>query len=210
MSSLAVLVPVKSSRVKSRLANVLSESLRREFANLLLSDVLGVLKEAGLIGVTHVISADKAVLGLAEGMGAIGVPELKDNGVNAAVRGGVAATRNAENVLVVPADLPLLRASEIKKVVALRSAGIDVVMAPSSAFDGTNALLFSPSSRFPLSYDNDSFWNHLAASARMGISTAVSCQRGLMFDVDSPEDFHSLAQSRSNRPSAAFARRVSD
>jgi 2-phospho-L-lactate guanylyltransferase len=210
LTSLAVLVPVKSSRVKSRLAGVLTEAQRREFANLLLSDVLGVLKEAALLGVTHIVSPDGEILGLAERMGARGIPELKDSGVNSAVARGIAAARNPGNVLVVPADLPLLRASEIKQIIALKSAGADVVMTPSFAFDGTNALLFSPRSRFPLSYDDNSFWNHLATSARKGLSTAVCCQRGLMFDVDSPDDFRALARSRSSRPSVSFARRAWD
>lgn len=207
MTSLAVLVPVKSSRVKSRLAGILSEYQRREFANLLLTDVLGALKEAGLLSVTHVISSDRAILRLAERLGAKGIPELQDSGVNSAVARGISEA-NRENVLVLPSDLPLLRRYEIQRVIELKSAGVDLVMAPSSAFDGTNALLFSPRNRFPLSYDNNSFWNHLAASARKSLSTAVCCQRGLMFDVDSPEDFHSLARSRSDRPSAVFARKI--
>ena len=210
MNSLAVLVPVKSSRVKSRLAGILSEAQRRQFANLLLTDVLEVLKGAGLLGVTHVVSSDRAMLRLAERLGAAGIPEQQDSGVNSAVTRGISAIHAPEYVLVLPSDLPLLGRSEIKEVIELKSAGVDVVIAPSSAFDGTNAFLFSPRTRFPLSYDDNSFWNHLAASARKRLSTAVCCQRGLMFDVDSPNDFQTLAQSRSDRPSAAFARRAVD
>lgn len=210
MTSLAVLVPVKSSRVKSRLAGILSEAQRRQFANLLLTDVLEVLKGAGLMSVTHVVSSDRAMLRLAERLGARGIPEQEDSGVNSAVTRGISATHTPENVLVLPSDLPLLGRSEIKEVIELKSGGVDVVIAPSSAFDGTNAFLFSPRNSFPLSYDNNSFWNHLAASARKRLSTAVCCQRGLMFDVDSPDDFQALARSRSDRPSAAFARRAAD
>jgi 2-phospho-L-lactate guanylyltransferase (CobY/MobA/RfbA family) len=108
---------------------------------------------------------------------------------------------------VLPADLPLLQAAEVRHLVALKSAGLDVVIAPSLAFDGTNALLFSTVKGLPLSYDNNSFWNHMEAGARKGLSIGVSSAKGLMFDVDSPEDLKTLARSGANTPPATFARR---
>jgi 2-phospho-L-lactate guanylyltransferase len=208
LTPLAVLIPVKSSGIKSRLSGILSRAERKEFARLLLLDVLGAFRQAGLLKFCHVVSADEGILALVANAGAHPIREQGDSGVNSAVNFGIRATGRPRSVLVVPSDLPLLGASDVEHLLALRSAGLDVVIAPSLAFDGTNALAFSGTSGFPLSYDNDSFWNHTAAVARRGLSLGVCSNRGVMFDVDSPDDFRMLAKARVNRPSAVFARRV--
>jgi 2-phospho-L-lactate guanylyltransferase len=207
LTSPVVIIPVKSSRVKSRLSSLLSDAQRREFARLLLSDVLGALAEGGLLEGTYVVSSDGSTLDLAKSLGACGVSEREDEGVNSAVLRGEGRAKATDGILVLPSDLPLLRARELKELLRLKAAGVDLVIAPSMGFNGTNALLFSPSIRLPLSYDDDSFWNHIKAAARRGLSVAVCCRLGLMFDVDTPEDFQALARSRVRSPSAAFARR---
>jgi 2-phospho-L-lactate guanylyltransferase len=208
MSSLAVLIPVKSSGGKSRLAPVLSRSERRELGLLLLSGVLRALGGAGLLAQTHVVTSDPEIMRLAAGSGALCVREAGDEGVNAAVEAGVRALNHPSRVLVLPSDLPFLGSPEIKHLTWL-SQRLEVVIAPSAPFDGTNALVFPPDSGLPLSYDRDSFWNHLRASGRKGFSVGVSSEPGLCFDLDSPEDLRTLARSKARSPAVQFARRVS-
>jgi len=204
----AVLIPVKSSGAKSRLSPVLSRVERYELESLLLSGLLKALKGAGLLASTHVISSDPEILGLATKSGAGIVREARDNGVNAAVEAGVNALPRPMKVLVLPSDLPLLRASHLRDILSL-SELLQVVIAPSASFNGTNALLFSPKSGYQLSYDNDSFWNHLKAGARKGLSVGVVSKTGLTFDLDTPEDLLELARARVSIPAAVFARRAS-
>lgn len=175
---------------------------------MLLSSVLRALEDAAMLELTNVVTSDQEVLRLARRLGANGIPEAEDEGVNSAVYKGIKAVRSHDALLVIPSDLPLLRAADIREVARLRTAGMDVVVSPSQGFDGTNALAFSPSSGLELSYDNNSFWNHLASAARNGLNTAVSCRPGFMFDVDSPEDFHRLASARQHAPAVSFARRA--
>ena len=203
---MAVLIPVKSSDAKSRLSSVLPRTKRQELELLLLSGVIGALREAGLIAATHVVSSDSAVLRLATTSGAGTVREARDNGVNAAVETGVSSLGHPPKVLVLPCDLPLLRASHLRHILLL-SESMQVVIAPSASFNGTNALVFSPLTDLSLSYDNDSFWNHLRASGRMGLSVAVVSKPGLSFDLDSPEDLSKLAKVGGNSPAVLFARR---
>ena len=207
MSSFAVLIPVKSSGAKSRLAPILSLPARRELEFLLLAGVLRALSEAELLAETYVITSDPQILRLAAGSGASVVEESKDQGVNAAVEAGVRALGRPAKVLVLPSDLPLLRASEVKHLMRL-SELLRVVIAPSASFNGTNALLFPPNAGFALSYDRDSFWNHIRGSSRQGLSVAVSSEPGLTFDLDSPEDLRFLAKLRTRSSAAEFARRV--
>ncbi len=205
MTSVAVLVPVKGGNVKTRLSAVLSADQRRRFARLTLGDVLASLKSAGLISSTYVISPDGGVLEMAKRLGATAVKEPKDSGVNSAVLLGMRKVRS-EVVMVVPSDLPLLRSSDISRLLELKE-GLDIVIAPSVGFTGTNALVFSRSRPLALSYDDNSFWNHLRGAARASMTAGVCCRPGVMFDVDSTEDLRALARSSGGRASAAFARR---
>ncbi len=158
-----------------------------------------------MLGVTHVVSSDPGVLRFATGSGAGAVREARDEGVNAAVLAGTRAVGRPDRVLVLPSDLPLLRASEVKRVLRL-SRFVEVVVAPSASLNGTNALVFPTSVGFPLSYDDDSFWNHLRACGRKLLSVGIPSARGLSFDLDSPDDLRALARSRRVTPAVAFAR----
>jgi 2-phospho-L-lactate guanylyltransferase len=193
---------------KSRLAGQLSGRERDELAKLLLSEVLGALRAARLLRSCRVVSPDRGMLDLAARAGARVVAEAKDAGVNSAVLAGLAEVNSLSDVLVIPADLPLLGPPELGHLIHAKSGGVDAVIAPSRGFDGTNALFFDGAHRFPLSYDDDSFWNHLAGAAGDGLSVRVCTDPGLTFDVDSPEDLRALALTPSKRPSAEFARRV--
>lgn len=208
MTSLAILIPVKSSGVKSRLSGLVSADQRREFAVLMLNDVLGIIRRAGLIDDCYVVSSDNRILTQGTRLGAQSIKEPGDRGVNSAVIRGIKETGGPDTVLVIPSDLPLLKASELRHLLAVKSSGVDVVMAPSKGFDGTNALAFSGASDFRLSYDSDSFWNHLAGAASDGASVCVCTEPGLMFDVDSFEDFRALARRHENSPSVRFAKRT--
>ena len=198
---------MKSSGAKSRLSSVLPLREREELESLLLSGVLGALRKAALLPATHVVSSDPVILRLATRSGAGIVREAGDKGVNAAVEAGVSALGRPLKVLVLPCDLPLLRASQIRHIVSL-SELMQVVIAPSTSFNGTNALVFSPNMGLPLSYDDDSFWNHIRASSQRGLSVAVVSNPGLAFDLDSPEDLQKLAHVRARTPAGAFARRA--
>jgi 2-phospho-L-lactate guanylyltransferase len=174
----------------------------------MLKDVLGALKKAGLADSSYVVSSDQAVLAYAGKLGTRTIPDMKDSGVNSAVETATRRIRGAADFLVLPADLPTIGPADLEEILELRAGGIDVGIAPSLAFDGTNALLFPAESGFPLSYDRNSFWNHLASAARMRVSVGVCTRVGLMFDVDSPEDLIRLAASGSGSTSAEFAKEV--
>ena len=206
MSPPAVIVPVKSSGKKSRLSKLLGRAEAEEFAELLFADVLAAIGSAGLLRSCYVVSSDPKILGLAGRGGANPVREPEDAGVNSAVGLGLRSAGRSPNAMVIPGDLPMLKASEVESLLNTARWGIDVAIAPSSAFDGTNALLFPRSAPLRLSIDDNSFWNHLSNAASERLSVRVCALPGLMFDVDSPEDFRELARSHSKRRSVTFAR----
>ncbi len=207
MKSLVILIPVKSRGAKSRLSKLLTYSERRQLTLLMLKDLLDVFKRAKLIKACFVVSPDDEVLSIAERSGAGTVREERDRGVNAAVARGMKETES-ENVMVIPADLPFLLSSDVRRLLSLKSAGLKVVMSSSMGFDGTNALLFSRRTSIPLSYDNNSFWAHLGSAGIAKLSVAIYSGPGVMFDVDSPEDFIALGRAKVMRRSVSFAKKV--
>lgn len=205
MRTPAVLVPFKGEMFKSRLSPILNTEERRELAFLLLADLLRTLKRAGLGQNSYVISYDSEAERIASRFGSSFILERKAAGVNSAVRRGVRKLRSQERFMVLPSDLAMLTTTDLDTALAIAKA-IPVVMAPSSSFNGTNLMLFPRRMTRSLSYDNNSFWNHLAGAARLGLATAVLTRRGLVFDVDTPADAAELAESGVGSGAARFLR----
>lgn len=207
MKGLAVIVPVKSGG-KSRLSTVLSEAERGALVRSLFRGLMKTLTGAGVVKSCLVVSSDREVLSMALSYGAHPVPESGDHGVNSAVRIGMTEADWAKEFLVLPADLPRFRGSDLGAILRLRRAGLRVLLSPSYAFDGTNALLFPREPPLSISYDANSFWNHLASASKLRFPVGVCARDGIMFDVDSPEDLRRLAGSESRSEAAALARGV--
>jgi 2-phospho-L-lactate guanylyltransferase len=173
----------------------------------MLADVLRTLDAAGILESGYVVSSDQAALRLARKLGATPVEEQGNRGVNAAVKAGIQSAVQTE-ILVVPGDLPLLGPSDLEEVMSLRSSGADVVLSPSMPFDGTNLLYFSRRRMLPLSFDNDSFWNHLVRAGSLGYSVAIYTGPGTRCDVDTFKDITALSSTQITKPSITFARKV--
>jgi 2-phospho-L-lactate guanylyltransferase len=178
---------------------------RRRLAELMLADVLGVFRGADLSLRCYVVSSDLEALALARRLGGGTIAEPRNEGVNAAVEMGMRTLGRNHDFMVAPSDLPLLAPGEIKRALNLKRI-FDCVISPSRLFDGTNLLVFSGRAAPALSYDSDSFWNHIGGAAKEGLSLAVCCGEGVMFDVDTPEDLRTLARIRRRIPSAEFAK----
>ena len=208
MRTPTVVIPYRSKGGKSRLAGALTPSEREELSELMLLDVLGALAGAGLSGRCVVVSPDASAGAVAEDRGAKALFEEAAAGVNAAVKHAMDALPRAESFMVVPADVPSLRPEEVARALKLFSAGMDVVLTPSQEFNGTNLLLFRRGRMPELSYDRDSFWNHVANSARRGLKLCAYTAGGLMFDVDTVADLRALGSRTRRGRTATFARSV--
>lgn len=207
MTAPSILIPVKAGVPKSRLSALLNEAQRKELVQSMLMDVLDAFSGVGLLPHCVVISSSGQWRALARSLGARAVTETSDNGVNSAVATG-SAMASYGDLMVVPADVPLLRGSEIRRALGLKASGVDVVVSPSLDFDGTNLLIFSRSKPLPLSFDRDSFRNHLGASSRRGYKVAVDSAMGFRFDIDTISHLRALAESRLPCRAAAFAREM--
>jgi 2-phospho-L-lactate guanylyltransferase len=206
MTNLAVVIPVKGQDYKSRLSRNIGPRQRKKLSMLLLTDLLETVSRAGLIGDTFVVSSSPQMLGASIRAGARSIRERRDAGVNEAVHLALARLKQYKEFMIIPSDLPLLRPEDLKRAIAIRRKGIDVVISPSSSFNGTNLLLFSRTRQVRLSYDDNSFWKHVRSAAAQRSSLSVVATLGLMQDVDTEADVKAVLDARLNRGSIAFLR----
>ena len=183
-------VPVKDLRgTKSRLAPVLDPAARAGLTLYMMGRVVSRALEAGVDAV-GVVSPDPIVLAEALKRGA--VPLLQEGqGLNPALEEGRAWAmgEGASALLVLPADLPLIEADDVRAVLA-EAAAAPVVIAPDGARSGTNALFLRPPDAVPFLFGPESFEAHLrAARDRRGPHETRVCENEhLAFDLDTAGD----------------------
>jgi len=103
----------------------------------------------------------------------------------------VCVERGVDNTLVIPADIPLIHATELERIFAV-APDEGSVLAPAADGRGTNAIFRRPANLFPLRFGNDSFKPHLAEARATGKPCHVLQLPGIAVDVDNPEDLQQL------------------
>jgi len=113
--------------------------------------------------------------------------------------------RKVEDTLVIPADIPLIAADEVRQIYEAAPARGSVLV-PAGDGRGTNAALRRPAGLFPLRFGNDSFAPHLEAGRATGLPCVVLKLAGIGADVDNPEDLKQLIDAPGQRKSQQLAR----
>lgn len=189
--TLWAIIPVKPlRRGKSRLSSVLSLEARTALNHYLLSNTLEILSEVPEIEYSLVISRDPEALTIAREYGARTVQEQGSPQLNIALTRAtmVALSHSVQGVLIVPADLPLLTADDIREVVKRGINPPVVVITPDRHNQGTNALLIAPPGLIQYEYGPGSFHRHCLQAQKAGARLEI-CERGAVaLDIDFPED----------------------
>ena len=195
---IAALVPAKAlDRAKSRLAALLTEEERRQLALAMLEDVVKAIQAVPEIESVSVISPDAEVLDAARNLGADAIEEPASvRGLNQALAHGLSVMSNhPDALLVVLADVPAVRPSDIRDVLDALDGTRGVVIAPSSA-KGTSALSLRPPDVIPFRFGADSFQNHKREAAARKIEHAIVRSEALANDIDEPADLKRLLEHR--------------
>ncbi len=193
--SLWALVPVKPlRRGKSRLAEILSEEERSQLNHQLYRHTIEVLKEVEEISDILVVSRDSNVLTEARDLGVRTVTENGSPELNNALRRASLFSKafSPEGVLIVPADLPLLRSQDVSDFLSQRSAAPMVVISPDRRGEGTNMLFISPADLLTFSFGQDSFETHCRLAEAQGARVQIFCHDRIALDLDVPEDYEIL------------------
>ncbi|MGZ4837156.1 MAG: 2-phospho-L-lactate guanylyltransferase [Terriglobales bacterium] len=192
-----ILVPVKEmSTAKQRLASVLTQEQRTALARTMLKDICAALAEVKPRPVIALVSNDAFAAGLARHYGFDIIVDNDNLGESEAIAMATveAQRRGAGFTMVLPGDIPLLRASEVEAVLA-KMPEQGSVLVPAADGRGTNAVLRRPAALFPLRFGNDSFQPHHAAALATGKPCVVLDNAdlpGIALDIDRPADLAQL------------------
>jgi 2-phospho-L-lactate guanylyltransferase len=202
-----ILVPVKNlTDAKQRLSPVLTPEERFALAQAMCEDVLQALADWRDRPEVAVVTSDPFARGLAARFN-FEVMADDNSGETSAIEMATAVCRErgAKSTMVVPADIPLIKASELQKIVDVAPAA-GAVLVPDAAGRGTNAAWRSPCDLFPLRFGNDSFLPHKAAAKATGLPCVVLELASIARDVDRPEDLYELATASGERRSQELVR----
>lgn len=202
------IVPLKTlETAKRRLAGMLSAAERRDLMLAMARDVLAVLCQvrslAGILIVSRAPEADALAQTFAtERFAESPTADLPE----ALTQASAHLTRHlgARGVMVIPADVPLIRPDEVDGLLAghqaMESRSGAVTVVPDGDNLGTNCLVLSPPDVIGFVFDGKSFRPHVDAAFARGLTPRIVPSRGFALDIDTADDLrHLLAVGRSSQ-----------
>ena len=191
-----LLIPFKSlATAKQRLIEALNAGQRSEFAEAMLRDVLAAA--AGVQDRINValVTGDEKAQKIAKAHGFRVIEDTRNESETAAIEMATDwAERNGyDTTIVVPADIPLIAADELHRV--LDAAPADgAVFVPAYDRRGSNCILRHPASIIPLRFGNDSFLPHCEAMKKTGKELIILEMPGIGLDIDNPHELEMLVR----------------
>ncbi len=169
-------VPFKTLNAKSRLSALLTAEERARLARLMLDDITGVLRQAGLEVVLLTTTAYE--------YDAVVVVSEKD--LNAALNDFLKT--EAGPVMIIMADVPLITLENIREILRGRA---DLVIAPGRG-GGTNVQLIRDPQKYHVDYYGASFLDHVRIAGDNGLSVEVFDSFNASSDIDEVSDLVEL------------------
>ena len=199
------IVPIKAlESAKRRLADVLGPEERRALMLAMARDVLTALCRCRALSGVLIVSRTAEADALAQAFGTERFAESPDADLSSALRQAAEHLRDhlgATGVMVVPADVPLIDADEIDRILAGHDA---VTVIPDDEELGTNGLVCTPPTRIPFTFDGRSFRPHVEAAVAAGTTARVVRSPRFALDIDTLDDLRALLRRGAGTQTAAF------
>lgn len=192
--NVAALMPVKGFRnAKQRLSPLLGGAARELLAETMFRDVLRQVRLARGLAATFVVTGDDKVAAIAASAGAEVIRERAEDGETSAVDFARLELKHAgcEAVLILPGDMPLVRATDVEQILAQvppDASAPFALLVPSHDRLGTNALLLAPPDVIQLRFGYDSFTFHSAQVTARGLPQRTIESEHIALDIDEPAD----------------------
>jgi 2-phospho-L-lactate/phosphoenolpyruvate guanylyltransferase len=194
LSKTAIVIPLKKfDKSKTRLSPFLNFKERKELTELLLLDTLDKIHK---LENSQIIIVTGENINLADKFNDIVIiNEYHSSGVNNAID---LANKFIENngfseSIIIPIDLPFLSTKDLKNMIKFsRKFKKGICIVPSQRYDGTNILLRKPNLIIETFYDNNSFYNHIKATAEKRKVIKIFNSENLMIDLDRVEDITTI------------------
>ena len=213
ISDADVIIPVKRlTESKTRLSNLLSSGDRQKLVLVMMEDVIASLKKSSLVNHVVVLSPDRRVADYAEKLGVETMMDKTNGDINDSLAEATNCEirdRNGSPLLVLPVDVPLVRATTIDAIVSKVGKPNHplVVISPSIA-NGTNALLRNPPDAIPTRYGVNSFEAHVAEAVARKVHFEVYRSEDLEVDVDTPRDLYEVMRKGDLTKTSGFLKNI--
>lgn len=203
-----LLIPFKSlATAKQRLAEALDAEQRSQLAEAMLRDVLSAA--AGVRDRIDValVTGDRQAQAIARQFDFLVIEDTRNESETAAIEMATAwcEAQGYDTTIVVPADIPLIAADELHRVLdAAPEEG--AVFVPAYDRRGSNCILRRPASIIPLRFGNDSFLPHCEAMKKTGKKLIILEMPGIGLDIDNPPELEILLQRQGQTRSQRLLR----
>ncbi|MEM2146203.1 MAG: 2-phospho-L-lactate guanylyltransferase [Candidatus Jordarchaeaceae archaeon] len=194
-----VIIPFKGiAESKSRLANEISEELRKRLVTAMLTDVISAVTSSKKVNHLIIVTSDRNIENLVPKNATL-LLENKPRGINQAIIEATEYSINmrAEATLVIPADLPLIKPLDINTII-LEGRKKPSVILSSSITEGTNILYRCPPKVIEPKFGKNSFQAHLDESRKMNIEPKIYSSPRVSLDLDEIEDLKKFIQYGNN------------
>jgi 2-phospho-L-lactate guanylyltransferase len=202
-------LPVKdTAAAKLRLSARLTPQQRTALARAMLEDVADALASTGSLAGIVLMTTDPFARDVARRIGARVLAEGAHDGQTGAIAAAarVLAAERRGAMLTIPGDVPLVTAAEIETVIARHADAPAFTIVPAHDELGSNMIVCSPPDRVPLRFGDNSYFPHLDAARRCGVTPAIVRLPGLALDIDHPRDMEAFMRI----PSRTRARALLD
>jgi 2-phospho-L-lactate/phosphoenolpyruvate guanylyltransferase len=185
MKKTFAIIPVsRFTHAKTRLSPTLTALERENLLKSMLKDVIGILKD--VVSEVVVISSDEDVLYFVEDLEVVSLKEKGTTDLNGALMQAVKwCSAHADQVLVVPSDVPLMRVEHVNEIIEMGETA-ELVIAPAKG-GGTNALL-CPVMGMKMKFGECSFFEHIDYAESKNWPYAVYDSFYMALDVNTAED----------------------
>jgi 2-phospho-L-lactate guanylyltransferase len=180
----AVVIPAKPlATAKSRLADA-AGTHRADLALAMLLDTIEATLSAEHVVAVLVVTDDNLITAAAAELGAVVVPDVPGEGLNAAFSYGievVVAQHPGSGVALLAGDLPALRSRELQTALLVAASSPDMLVVADREGVGTTMLASHSAARLRPAFGVGSFARHRALGA---VALEIKDVDGLRSDVD--------------------------
>ena len=192
-----LIIPVKKiNAAKYRLKSLLNPLQRKQLFLAMLEDVLSVVKSIPELENISLATICPTAIKIAKKYGASILDTYRDEGQTEAIKKSAEVLDNngIKNMILLPADIPLVTETEISKVIEVHNRSPMMTIVPARDEKGSNCIALSPPTAIPLSFGPNSYFPHIDAARNSELKLKTISLPGIGLDIDTPSDLKELCK----------------
>ena len=189
------IIPIKSfSKAKTRLDLSIDDT--EVLCKVLLEEVLETISKSSYIEKILLVSKDEKAFNIGKKFGCIEIFDEAESGVNNAVTlaDSWIKTNHFTSSVIFPQDIPFMTIQDIEYLFNFCRFENSVILVPSRHFDGTNALIRTPSDIMDTRYDEGSYRPQFDSAMIKTSNYSLALIQRIMLDIDSQNDVNFAIQ----------------